>query len=238
MSDEGLTPEEIARSNDVAAAYAAADKARTRRETLKTLALIACVPSAASGWALWALKPRVKREVEFIPITDNGVPALAYRPEDLPPEARNDFAFTTVWNYVRLREEYSFGMAEKAWRIVSLMSDDRVRREYQDANKIDNPESPTAIYGRDGVVSIDYDSHDDLSPPTGYSGPPPGYAIRFRRTVTWANKPTERELWACSVWFHRNVPKVDIRQRYEFSPQSIIVWQYPGARPVAPLRRR
>jgi type IV secretory pathway component VirB8 len=238
MSDDGLTPEEIQRSNEVAAQYVAMDRARTRRETMKTLALIACVPSAASGWVMWATKPRIQREVEFIPITENGVPALAYRLEDLPPEARNDAAFTTVWNYVCLREEYSWGMAEKAYRIVSLMSDDRVMNEYQDLVNIKNKESPTAVYGRDAVISIDYDSHDDLSPPTGYSGPPPGYSIRFRRTVTWLNKPPERELWMCSVMFHRNVPKVDIRQRYEFSPQSIVVWQYPGARPITPLRRR
>lgn len=226
--------EEIAHWNAVAAKLRNEEAKRSRRETLKSFALILAAPAVASGWVAWALKPRIEQRTEFIPIREDGTPARAYRLEDLPPEAQRDMAVNALWNYVYLRESFSSGTAEYAWRVVSAMSDERVRTEYQAAYNIRNPQSPWAIFGTKGTVKIDYDSHDDLAPPEGYSGPPPGYAFRFWRTEQRDGMPPIRAMWGASVRFRRNVTGIDPRQRYEFNAPGVQVWEYPGARPVGP----
>ena len=232
-----LTEAELARSNEVALALARLETARARRDFIKSLALVVAAPIAVSGWYAWATNPRIEEDVEFIPITQRGEIAFAYRLEDLPPEARGDIAFTTIWNYVVAREGFSSGTADQRWRIVSLMSDEATKLQYQKDHITTNPASPWARYGHDGEVTIEYDSHVDLAPPTGYTGPPPGYAIRFRRTERWKNKPDSAAIWQTSLRFHRDVPKIDRRNRYEFNPVSLQVWQYPGAVPVSASTR-
>lgn len=226
--------EEIAHWNSVAQKLRAEDTIRARRESLKSLGLILAAPAIASGWVAWALRPRIEQRTEFVPIREDGTPARASRLEDLPPEAQRDIAVNALWNYVYLRESYSSGTAEYAWRIVSAMSDDRVRAEYQAAHNTKNPQSPWAIYGTKGTVKIDYDSHDDLAPPEGYRGPPPGYAFRFWRTEQRDGMPPARAMWGASLRIRRNVNGIDPRQRYEFNAPGIQVWEYPGARPVGP----
>lgn len=226
--------EELEHFNRVAAQQAANELKHTRREHLKSLALVLSAPAIASGWVAWALAPRIENRPLFIPITSEGVPAVAYRLEDLPPEAQRDVAVNALWNYVWLRESFSSGMADAAWSIVSAMSDERVRKEYQERHNPRNPQSPWAIYGEKGSVKVEYDSHDDLAPPQGYSGPPPGYAFRFWRTEVREQMPPVRAMWGASMRFRRDVPNIDPRQRYTFNAPGVQVWEYPGGRPVGP----
>lgn len=219
---------------EVARAMEAKDAKQSRRESMKSIGLMLAIPGIASGWAAWALMPRVEQRVEFVPIREDGTPARAYRLEDLPPEAQRDVAVNALWHYVWLRESYSSGMADHAWRVVSAMSDERVRKEYQDRHNPRNPQSPYAVYGKTGVVTVDYDSHDDLAPPEGYRGPPPGYAFRFWRTEVRDGVPPVRAMWGASVRFRRDVPNIDPRQRYTFNAPGVQVWEYPGGRPVGP----
>lgn len=207
-------------------------KAR-RREVLTYAALIASAPVAASGWLAWAFKPRREQTVEFIPVREDGTIARVYQLETLPPEAQSDLAVNAIWNYVRLRESYSSGMADYAYRVVSAMSSEPVRRAYQEASHPKNPASPWAVYGSKVTVRADYVSHDDLPLPQGYSGNPPGYAFVFRRTETREAAPPDTKLYRASVRVHRNVPGFSAEQRFEFNAPAVQIWEYPGAYPIS-----
>ena len=207
-----------------------------RRDLLLKGVAIASLPVAASGWLAWALKPRIEQAVEFVPVREDGTIARVYQLETLPPEAQRDLAVNAIWNYVRLRESYSSGMADYAYRVVSAMSSEPVRRAYQEASHPKNPASPWAVYGSKVTVRADYVSHDDLPLPQGYSGNPPGYAFVFRRTETREAAPPDTKLYRASVRVHRNVPGFSAEQRFEFNAPAVQVWEYPGAYPISATR--
>lgn len=220
--------EEIAHWNAVAANMRDKELQRGRRDFLKNIALVASVPLIASGWIAREFKPRIQQEVEFIPLNPDMTIARSVRIEDMTPEAQSDMAITTAWYYVFLRESFSAGMADHAWRIVSLMSDARVQREYQEAHINTNPNSPWAQYAEKRIsVSVKRDSYFDLIPPTGYSGPPPGYGFKYVKTVRGQSGIISESLWQSTVQFHRNVPSVSAQERREFNAPGLIVWEYP-----------
>lgn len=210
-----------------------AEKKKARREFLKSFGLILSVPMIGSGWYAWATNPRVERNTEFIPIGQDGTPVRAYKLEDLPPEAVRDPIITTCVFYVMLRESYASGMADYAWRVISALSTETVWKEYESSHDPRNADSPWKKYGTNTVVTFDYDSHDDLTLPYGYRGPPPGYLIRFWRTIKKDGVVIDRAMWGASLRINRNVKTIDPRQRYEFNPGSIQVWEYVS-RPIGP----
>lgn len=232
--------DEAKRMEAARAAIAARERKAGRREMLMRVGLIASAPVAASGWLAWAIRPRVEERIEFIPMREDGTIAKAYAFESLPAEAKGDSAINTLWNYVLLRESYSSGMVDTAYRIVSLLSDTRVRNEYQALHNPRNPDRPATKYGDHTTVSITWDSHDDLTLPAGYDGPPPGYAFRYLRTERRKDGTSSSALYRASARIHRNVPGFPAAQRFEFNAAQIQVWEYPEpvALPVTIRRNR
>lgn len=223
--------------NDVAEQAKIEAQRRERREFLKSFALVLAAPAILSGWVYRHVSPRIEQRVEYIPIGQDGVPIQAYRIADLPPEAQSDMAVNTAWYYVWLRESFSSGMADHAWRIVSLMSDATVQREYQNAHIISNKESPYAKYAEKRIkVSAIYDSYSDLTPPTGYVGNPPGYVFRFNRVEEGPSGKISEGLHVASLRFHRNVSNISPRERREFNAAGLLVWEYVAGQPIGVQR--
>lgn len=231
-----LSGDEMAAFNEAAAAADRKAKASDRRNFLKSIALISYAPVAASGWYAREVSPRIETKTEFIPIREDGTPARAFRLEDLPINAQRDVSgAAAAWFYVLMRESYSSGNMDYAWRVVSLMSDARVREEYQKAHINTNPNSPYAVYGKTGTISVEIDSFDALTPVEGYVGLPVGYEIRYWRTERKPNLQPVRRMYRTTMMFHRNVEMPNVRDRYEFNPPGLQIWEYPGAHPVSPV---
>lgn len=224
-----LSGEEATAFSRAAARFNADQAARSRRETLKTVALGGMAAFGVSGWIAWALKPRIEERFSVVPIREDGTVALTYRLEDLPLEAQRDATMAVVIQYVMARESYSSGKMEANYKFVQAMSDDRVRKEYVDANNPLNPQSPYKIYGNVGVVDIEYVDHEDVVPMEGYRGLPPGYSVRYWRTERRdVMTPPMRAMWKATMRFHRDVANIDPRFRRAFNPPGIQVWEYPN----------
>lgn len=231
-----LSGDEMAAFNEAAAAADRKAKNADRRNFLKNFALVSYLPIAASGWIKWAVSPRIETKAEYIPIREDGTIARAFRLEELPINAQRDLSgVNAAWFYVLMRESYSSGTMDYAWRVVSLMSDTRVREEYQKAHINTNENSPYAIYGKTGSVSIEKDSFQPLTPLEGYVGPPVGYEFRYWRIERKPNLQPTRRMYRTTMMFHRNVEMPNVRDRYEFNPPGLQVWEYPGAHPVSPV---
>lgn len=230
---------QISEWNDVAAGFDAEKRKRERRELLKSIGLIAAVPTMASGWAAWAFSPRIEYVPSFIPVRDDGSIAHAYKLEDLPQEAQNDIvALNTLWQYVVAREAYAYNTATMAWNLVSAMSTQSVREEYQKAANPSNPNSPYQKYGKTGSVRVDTDSHFDLPPPEGYKGPPPAYGFRFFRTEDLGNgMPPTKSLYGVTLNLKRGVLGYTPRFISESNALSIQVTSYSGSSPVGAPRQ-
>lgn len=234
---------ELAHYAAVAEAQRIKERARDRREWLKTVALVVAVPLALSGWIMREVRPVVQRDIEFVPLMPDGTIASAHRWENLPREVQGDMAMNTLWNYVRLRESYSATGAEYAYRVVSALSDERVRDEYQLAHSPQNPTSPYRRMGDAERVDVSYDSHIDLCPMTGCKPNelPMGYQFRFQRTITVQGRPQLPVFYTAQVRFRRGVEGIDPRQRFTFNGPAVQVTEYvagtpAGAQPGVPRR--
>ena len=203
----------------------ASEHKQERRSFVKTIALIAMLPIAASGWIAREVTPKIVKEYDLIPVAPDGTIVRKYRPEELPINARRDYiGVDATWDYVLARESYTSHLMAKNWNEVSAMSSPDVMREYQEAHDAKNEKSPYRKYGERGWIMIEKDSFTHLIPPEGYSGPPVGYLMRYWRYENMGNNsPMTRQMWVSEVRFKRGVSGIPENQRYEFNGIGIEV---------------
>lgn len=224
--------EDLAHYATVAAEMRAQAQKRTQREFLKALALVLAVPMIASGWVARAVAPEIRQEVEFVPITENGVIASSHRWEALPATVKADNAMNTIWNYVRHREAYSHATADYAWRVVTALSDDKLGAEYRQAHDPRHPDSPTQRYGEKTRIDVAFDSVTDLCSVEACRDNPEGYKFWFWRTEVVDGHRGRPELHSAEARFRRGVPGIDSRQRATINGPAAQVWEYVPASPV------
>lgn len=229
--------EQLAHDAAVVARINAAERRRARVEIARWFLVAACLPVAASGWYAWAVHPRIQQEIQFIPIADNGSPLMALRDEEMPPEARKMNIQNSIINYVLRREGFNDLEADKNYDIVSRMSAKDIRDEYQSMNAMNKDGSQWKTYSGGGWIKVEYDSMEDLAPPTGYSDVPPAYLVRFCRQVKRKDKgmPERPELWGATVGFKADVKGYDGRLIRAHNPGRVQVTEYPNVRQIGPL---
>lgn len=191
----------------------------------------------ASGWVVWATHPQIVKEMEYMPVAEDGSRLLALRDDELPPEAKQRDIQNSVITYVLRREGYNSYEADKNWDVVSRMSSKDIRDDYQSINALNKEGSQSRIYGDNGWIRVEYDSMEDLVPTTGYKDVPPAYLVRFCRQVKKKDKnsPERAELWGATVVFKANVTGYDRRFIAAYNPGRIQVTDYPNVRPIGPL---
>ena len=69
-----------------------------------------------------------------------------------------------LWQYVRLRQEFSWAEAQSSFEAVALMSAPSVQTEYAEAFKGSNAQSPQNTLRRDGTSSVRWMSTSFLGP--------------------------------------------------------------------------
>lgn len=69
-----------------------------------------------------------------------------------------------LWQYVRLRQNYSPAEAQSSFEAVTLMSSPAVQNDYAALYRGSNPNSPQVVLGRDGSASLRWVSTTFLSP--------------------------------------------------------------------------
>lgn len=229
--------EQFAHDTAVVARINAAERRRSIANIVRWIVVAACIPAAATGWLAWAKYPLVVKEVQYIPISEDGTPLMALRDSDLPPQARKINVQNSIINYVRKREGFNDLEADKNWDIVSRMSSVSVRDEYQAINSMNKDGSQWKTYSGGGWIKVSYDSMEDLTTPAGYIDIPPAYFVRFCRQVKRKDKniPDRAELWGATVGFKADVPGYDGRLIREENPGKIQVTSYPDVRPIGPL---
>jgi type IV secretion system protein VirB8 len=59
----------------------------------------------------------------------------------------------SIWRYVAERESYSYADAKRRYDLVSLMSNESVRHDYQEWF-LKSPDSPQKVFGKKGQISV------------------------------------------------------------------------------------
>ena len=166
-------------------------------------------------------------------VRDDGTTATVVKWDSLPQPVREDVTVNTVWTYVQQRESWSASNAGEAWKVVSALSAPKIRDQFQDWYRPDNPQSPAQVY-KDVTISATFVRWEPVCPveKACIADGPPAYRVWFDRTETHPDgKRTPPVRYAATVGIKRNVelPQERLWQRWTFNAPQIQVTEYPGA---------
>jgi len=89
----------------------------------------------------------------FLAIREDGTADTGMSLTDLGADQAEKVIRASIWRYVQERESYSFSDAKRRYDLVSLMSNENVRRDYQ-SWFVSSADSPQKVFGKNGQVSV------------------------------------------------------------------------------------
>ncbi len=152
--------------------------------------------------------------------TIDSAPALSM----LPASTDQAIVRAALWQYVQMREGYSFDTAEYRYDIVSGMSDSNTRTIYQQSFLPSNPLSPQLIVGKNGVVTVEPISVALIGPNVAQ--------VRYRRTLALGTSAPTVSTWTATLQFVQ-VGTLPASQRLT-NPGGIIITNYQNEEDTAP----
>lgn len=177
---------------------------------------------------IYAMMPLKEIKPVYAFYNEAGFPDSTMVLSDLPHDKQVAATEALLWQYVRDREGYAPSEAESDYNIVSELSSDDVKKQYQDwANAKINPNAPAKFLGPNGFIRINRLGSDWVSHNDDYSRGI--YSIRFCRVVVLPNKPVIMQRMTANVAFE-TVKSVPLVQRITSNWVGIVVTEYPGPR--------
>ncbi len=245
MPPRPATPEEAGMAADVVIPqaelqrlYTAARAERVREERRRKRATLARNGTIFAQWiviggmavSIASMLPLVRVEPVFVYVREDGTSISSRSWADMPSDARQAAVLNVLSEYVRLREGWSSGEAQRAWEVVSALSTKPVRDQFQGWYRRENPESPQRAYGeRTTVRVVVSDVQRDAVTPGAFRV----YFTRTERTGAADGRavPMMASLRIRDVADPRQIPWW---QRVQFNGPAVQVWEYPGAQPTSP----
>ena len=198
------------------------DRAKAARQTSKILMAVAGVAIAANfgqAWTIASLLPLTKIVPVYLWARPDGTIDSSVALSHLPATQSQAVVTAALWEYVRLREGYSFDTAQYAFDAVSGMSADEPRTRYQSWFNYPNAASPQVTVGKKGTIEIQHISSANLSPNV--------QQIRYRRVLTIIGQIPSVTTWTATLRFV-TVATLPIALRLR-NPGGIIVTTYQAA---------
>ena len=176
--------------------------------------------------ALYHFAPLIRVVPVYVPVQSDGtmpsvmsvdpstrLEGLKHGPADIS---------AALWQYVRWRESYNWADAKAAWDIVSGMSSNNVRRQFQDWYVYTNKASPQAVYGFKDAVKLSWvESRVDGD----------RYTVTFwRQLFSDGSTAGSPQLWVCPLAFSTTW-SAPLQERLTYNPGSLAVTAYPGCYP-------
>lgn len=137
---------------------------------------VALLGNLAQAWTIATLLPLARIVPVYLWVRPDGTIDSSVSMSQLPPTQSKAVIDASLWEYVRLREGYSYDTARYNYDVVASYSAPAVADQYQRYFNYPNPDSPQIIVGKRGTINVTHISSSDLSPGT--------QQIRFTRTVT------------------------------------------------------
>jgi type IV secretion system protein VirB8 len=198
------------------------DRARAARRTSKVLAAvagIAIVANLGQAWTIASLLPLTKIVPVYLWARPDGTIDSSVALSRLPATQSQAVVTAALWEYVRLREGYSYDTAQYGYDAVSGMSADAPRTQYQGWFNYPNAASPQVTVGKKGVIEIQHISSANLSTNV--------QQIRYRRILTIIGQPPVVTTWTATLQFE-TVATLPIALRLR-NPGGVIVTSYQAA---------
>jgi type IV secretion system protein VirB8 len=137
---------------------------------------IALLGNLAQACTIATLVPLARIVPVYFWVRQDGTIDSSVSTSQLPPTQSQAVVNAALWQYVRLREGYTYNTAQYAYDVVSAFGTSSVTERYQKWFNYPNPESPQVTIANRGTVTISHISSFDIGPSI--------QQIRFERVVT------------------------------------------------------
>jgi type IV secretion system protein VirB8 len=197
-------------------------RARSAQRTAKIVGAVAGISiliNLGQAWTIAALVPLTKLVPVYLWVRHDGTVDSSVSLSRLPATQSQAVIDAALWEYVRLREGYSYDTARYGYDAVSLLSDDTVRQDYQRWFNYPNPQSPQVTVGRKGQIDIEHISSASIATDVEQ--------IRYRRIVTIYGDVPQVTTWTATLQFE-TVSTLPAGQRLT-NPGGVIVTAYQAA---------
>ena len=198
------------------------DRAKAARRTSKILIVVAGVAIVANfcqAWTIASLLPLTKIVPVYLWARPDGTIDSSVALSRLPATQSQAVVTAALWEYVRLREGYSYDTGQYGYDAVSGMSADGPRTQYQGWFNYPNAQSPQVTVGKKGVIEIQHISSANIGPNV--------QQIRYRRVLTITGQVPSVTTWTATLRFE-TVATLPVGLRLR-NPGGVIVVTYQAA---------
>jgi type IV secretion system protein VirB8 len=201
-----------------------ARSARLLSRGLIILAGLLLFANIGLAWAVASMLPLTRLVPMYFLIRPDGTIDDSVSLSTLPPSTDQAVIRAALWQYVQMREGYSYDTARYRYDIVSGMSDTATRASYQQWFNYPNPQSPQVTVGKNSVVTVE---------PISVALIGPGVAqVRFERIYTAGTNDAVATTWTATEQFQQ-VDTMPEAERLN-DPGGVIVTGYQDEEDTAP----
>jgi type IV secretion system protein VirB8 len=186
---------------------------------LMVVAALSLIGNLAQTWTIAAMMPLTRIVPVYLWVRGDGTVDSSVAMSRLPATQSEAVINAALWEYVRLREGYSFDTAQYGYDVVSEMSAPAVRSQYQSFFNYPDPASPLVKLGKRGTIAIEHISSANLASNI--------QQIRFRRIVTVEGQTPVVTSWTATIQFS-TVSSMPVALRLR-NPGGIVVMSYQAA---------
>ncbi|MBX4899643.1 MULTISPECIES: type IV secretion system protein VirB8 [Rhizobium] len=180
------------------------------------VAVVATLGNVAQGFAIAVMVPMEKLVPVFLWVREDGTIDSEISISSLPATQEQAVINSVLWQYVRLREGYTFDTAQYAYDLVSNLSNANVRQEYQQYFNYPNPGSPQVTLGKRGRLQVEHISSNEIA--AGVQ------QIRYKRTLVIEGQTPVSSTWTATIRYEKEAI-LPAHQRLD-NPAGLIISAY------------
>ena len=202
-------------------------RARSARLFSKGALAGLCVSMLANlglAWAVASMLPLTKLVPVYFVVRPDGTIDDSVALSTLPPSADQAVIRAALWQYVQMREGYSYDTARYRYDIVSGMSDTNTRIGYQQWFNYPDPQSPQVTVGKEGTLTVEPISVALIGPNVAQ--------VRYRRILTIGTNDAVTTTWTATLQFQQ-IGTMPETQRLS-DPAGVIITSYQAEEDTAP----
>jgi type IV secretion system protein VirB8 len=182
------------------------------------------VANIGLAWSVASMLPLTRLVPVYLLVRPDGTIDTSVALSTLPPSTDQAVIRAALWQYVQMREGYSYDTARYRYDIVSGMSDITTRAGYQSFFNYPNPLSPQVIIGKNGTVTVEPISVSLIGPNVAQ--------IRFQQMTSLGTNQAITTTWTSTVQYQQ-VDTLAAAQRLT-DPGGIVVTNYQAEEDTTP----
>ena len=185
---------------------------------------VSLVANVGLAWSIASMLPLTKLVPVYLLVRPDGTIDSSVSLSSLPASTSQAVIRAALWQYVQMREGYTYDTAQYRYDIVSGMSDANTRTVYQEWFNYPNPQSPQVTVGKNGIVSVQPISVALIGPNVAQ--------VRYERELTMGTDTPLTTTWTATLQFQQ-VDSIPASDRLT-NPGALIVTSYQNEEDTAP----